>query len=587
MIRNNLQNDLGAVMAEARRGRHKATLKLAKSGMKRHPKHPAFPELAGVALCAIGREREAVAHYKRALQIDPSLINIRRNLALALIVLKEFEQAARHLTKVVEIAPDDSGAWHYLAVSHLEIGENEEGLKASDRANELSPDNVEMLETRTELKKRLGRNRSALEDCNHALTLDPNRALLWNKLSKLHSAGGNVPAALKAAERANELVPEQLDTLNILTREQSAGGKMEEAIANAHRALELYPHETLLIELLSRLHGAEQNAEFQSYAESEFKKAKRGTNNRARIGFACSYIAKSLKDAEKEAKYLKMSNDMLARLFPYETDRETERNKVLLSLFSKPIVSFQGSVPTTPSPIYVVGLPRSGTTLTEAVIGAHPQVNAMGERHVTSMFFNVLDGKREFDQELVESFKEIDADDRYEKSAELPFYVDKMPANFRFIGLIKAIYPDARFVNLVRDPRDVALSMWRANFGEGNIPYTYDQKAMAHYFNIYRQTIRHWHTLFPGEILDLPYSDLTADPVGMSQKIADHCRLEWAPEMARPDLHAGEVRTFSIHQLRQPVHQRSVGGWRKCADMLSEVISGLNPELWPEIVQDP
>lgn len=587
MIRNNLQNDLGAVVAEARKGRHKATLKLAKTGMKKHPRHPAFPEFAGIALCAIGREKEAVLHYKRALKLDPSLINVRRNLAQALIVTKDFEQAARQLDKVVQATPDDAAAWHYLAIAHLEAGEFEEGLKASDRANALSPDNVEMLEIRTELKKQLEKYRSALEDCKQAMDLDPNRAVLWIKLSHLCSASNDIAGAIEAAKRADELEPDNFETLQILVKEQSAGGMMEDAVKDGHRALAVSPYASGLIESLSRFHSAEQNARFKDYAETAFKKARRGSNDQARIGFALSYIAKSMKDAKAEAEYLKVANDLVARRTPYNVEQETQRNERLLSLFPEPTTSFQDIAPKSPRPVYVVGLPRSGTTLTEAVLGAHPDVDAMGERSVSGLFYDVLDGNRAFDQEIVKEFIEKDENDRYENSAERPVYADKLPANFRLIGFIKAVYPEARFINLVRDPRDVALSMWRANFKEGNIVYTYDQKAMAHYFGIYRQTIAHWHRLFPGEILDLPYSDLTADPVTMSQNIAEHCHLEWVPEMARPDLHAGEVRTFSIHQLRQPVHQRSVGGWRKQKDMLAEFIDHLDPDLWPEIVQDP
>jgi len=168
-----------------------------------------------------------------------------------------------------------------------------------------------------------------------------------------------------------------------------------------------------------------------------------------------------------------------------------------------------------------------------------------------------------------------------ELPAGVSAFTDKMPENYRLIGFLKTVHPGARFVHLRRDPRDVALSMWRGHFSGSALNYTYDLRAMAHRFNLYAEIMAFWHRLLPGQILDLPYEEMTADPEVASRTLAAHCGLDWVPQMARPDETAEAVLTSSAGQLRQPVHRRSVGAWRTHAEALAPFIAGLDPALWP------
>ena len=162
-------------------------------------------------------------------------------------------------------------------------------------------------------------------------------------------------------------------------------------------------------------------------------------------------------------------------------------------------------------------------------------------------------------------------------------YVDKMPENYRLIGFLLSAYPDCRIVHLRRDPRDTALSMWKAHLDGTALSYIHDLKAMAHRFNLYAETMRHWHRIFPGRIFDLRYEAMVQDVAAASRELADRCGLEWSPAMARPDLSTEQILTATATQLRQPVHTRSIGRWRQHAGTLAPFIEGLDPELWPEI----
>ena len=172
---------------------------------------------------------------------------------------------------------------------------------------------------------------------------------------------------------------------------------------------------------------------------------------------------------------------------------------------------------------------------------------------------------------------------RPDLAPDTTIWVDKMPENYRLIGFLLTAYPNARIVNLIRDPRDVALSMWRAHFSGTALNYTYDLRAMAHRFNLYARAMAHWRRVFPGAILDLAYEDLVQDVDTASRRLAAFCGLDRHPAMLRPDLAAGQILTHSAGQLRQPVHARSIGGWRRHADELAPFIAGLDPALWPQV----
>jgi hypothetical protein len=162
-------------------------------------------------------------------------------------------------------------------------------------------------------------------------------------------------------------------------------------------------------------------------------------------------------------------------------------------------------------------------------------------------------------------------------------FVDKMPANYRLIGYLATALPEARFVHLLRDPRDVALSIWRTHFPAAAMGFTADLEAIAQMANLYRRYMAHWQALFPERILDVPYAELVQDIEGWSRRLAEHCGLDWVPEMAAPEKNPGAVRTASVNQVRQGVHSRSVGAWRKHAEALAPFVAALDPALWPEL----
>lgn len=162
-------------------------------------------------------------------------------------------------------------------------------------------------------------------------------------------------------------------------------------------------------------------------------------------------------------------------------------------------------------------------------------------------------------------------------------YVDKMPGNYAHLGDIARAFPNARIIDVNRDPRDTALSMWREYFGAEGMFYTHDLEWLAAEANRYRAYMRHWDRLLPGRIHHMRYEDLVTGFATHTRALADHCGLRFEDAMLHPHLTPGAVRTAAQLQVRQPVHAGSIGKWAAAGPHLTRFVDALDPDLWPDL----
>lgn len=579
-----LASELQTATQLAQQGRHKAAFKAARIGMKRYKSHPAFPNLAGVAACALGKERDAVPLFQMALKLEPGFVDARRNLGQALLALERPEAAMRHLSDVLAQRPKDHVAHYVMAAAQSRAGAYAAARETLNALAALGPMNANALALRSEVYDCLGHTQLALEDVSQALGKTPDSASLWARQSELYAKQAQPEQALQSIERAITC-NSQDDALQLrLVAQLLAMGQLEEALARLRQVLDRSPENVAAIEQMAKI-GTDADREIL-LERAEALRSRRTMPPDARGAVAFALASLSQPGSKEEAAYLSEGNRTMARLAPYDRSREETLNAAIVAKTRARLPEPQLLNPRPVRPIFVLGLPRSGTTLTEAVLGAHPAVVAMGERHTPDLLLPFVRDERRFDATSAAQFVEEDQSALPELPDGTQAYVDKMPENHRWVGFLKSAYPDCRIIHMRRDPRDIALSMWRSRFPTGAMGYTYDWKAMAHRFNLYAQIMAHWNGLYPGAILELRYEALVTDIEEQSRRVAEFCDLNWVEEMTRPDLHAGQVRTQSVYQLRQPVHRRSVGRWKRDVAMLEPFLAELETTLWPDVSED-
>ena len=232
-----------------------------------------------------------------------------------------------------------------------------------------------------------------------------------------------------------------------------------------------------------------------------------------------------------------------------------------------------------PQPIFIIGMPRSGTTLLDRILSNHSQVKSAGELDdFGRQLRRAADHRVTLDEKILERLPNLDyaeigrgylAQSQW-RAPDARFFIDKLPRNWMLAGMMRRALPQARILNLVREPMDVCFSNYRAMLGD-SFPYSYQLDSLTQHYLQYRRVLAHWHSAMPGQILDVNYGDLVREPEETARKVFAFCGLDWEPGCADLTRNTSVVATLSMVQVREPIHTRSFEEWRPYEKYLAEV----------------
>jgi len=496
-------------------GKVEAALSETKRATRLAPTMPDAWFCHGLSLQAAGKATEAATAYEQCLRLDANHDGARGNLALLLSGLGYYESAAEHLGRLA--AAGRAQPWQRIGLAQLLLstGRTQEARAMLDGLSEAA-DSADYLLIHAQLCLTEGRLGEARDAFRACLARDPAAPDAQVGLTQLEQS---------ESERSAQLA--QLDA--ILTRPRP---DWQQRVLLAARAI-----------LLEKL-GRPQEA-FTAYAEA------------AQAGLAALRKAGRAYDRRQEEGFA----EALVRAFP--------QAKVIE----------EGPLPAPPGLIFIVGMPRSGTTLTEQMLARHPLVHGAGELPDADSV--LLRARREGYpdlpapemQALAEKLRARFRD--HLASHGKPRLVDKMPANYWHVGMLAAAFPQARFLHMIRDPADTCLSCWQQTFAFAMQPWQHDFDELAHAHVLKDRLMAHWQAILPDRILPLRYEELVADPVGQSQRLAQFLGLDWRPEMADPSGATGRIATASVLQARRPVYTSSVGRLAKYGPGAQALIDAL------------
>lgn len=232
------------------------------------------------------------------------------------------------------------------------------------------------------------------------------------------------------------------------------------------------------------------------------------------------------------------------------------------------------------TPIFILGMPRTGTTLLERILGGHPQIALCGELNDFRMQYKWVSDHfclGFFDRSAVQQIDKVDyhqLGQRYLQHVAWrvsgsAYFTDKNPGNFMMAGLILRALPQARIIHLRRNPMDSCFSNLKELFGSNAHPYSYGFSDLATHYRNYSRLMSHWHDLAPGQILDLNYEDMVSDPDAAARRVMSYCGLSYQPSQIRVESNPSPVSTASSAQVRQPIHARNIDGWKRYARQLA------------------
>jgi tetratricopeptide (TPR) repeat protein len=467
----------------------------------------------GQALQQQGHLAEAIACYSRAAQLDPRSPRFETFWASALAEQENYAAAAEHYRKALALAPDHVEAWQGLGNVLLEQGDFTAALEHFETALRLRPNDAETLVSRAAARAELGQLEQAQADYRAALQHDPEHAGAWSVL---------------ATHLRDRLPPEDVAAMEaLLAREHLSDWRralLHHGLAHVYDARGQYAW------------AAEHATQGNAYRRQVWQRQGKTYNRQEHSAFV----------------------DFLIACFSREWFERT-----------------RGWGWDTTMPIFVVGMPRSGTTLVEQILASHPQVHGAGELTTTKDVIDLLPRWMPCRQppplcltEVTAAVTHRAAEEHLTRLRQLQPHarhiVDKMPDNYLWLGWLATLFPNARFVYVRRDDRDVALSCWFTNFKQ--IRWACDQEDIAARIRDHHRIMEHWQTVLPVPLFRVDYESLVLQPESTARQLLDYCGLEWHPNCLAFYRTPRPVRTASLAQVRQPIYQHSLHRWRHYLD---------------------
>ena len=574
--------------------------------------------LAGV-LVRLGRAAEAVTHYERAQAIKPDDALTPFNLGVAYEALDRPEDALTQYQRAVALRPDLPAAHNNLGSVLDQLGRSTEAIECYERSLALDPNFAQAHFNLGKWLQARGRHDTAAVHYENFIALSPDAAEAHNNLGSAYQKLGRIAEAIAHYERALGLSPGFVEALNNLGNARVALGRLPEAIALYERALAVRPdcadthyHLGGALEAMGQFEDAErayERAIARAPARAEFHLALAqlepfragdprldalealandtgALTEEGKIArhFALAKAYADLGQHQQSFDHLLEGNRRKRQLVCYDEAATLRLFDDIKAVFSAAVMGAKaGAGDPCAVPIFVVGMPRSGTTLVEQILASHSKVFGAGERddfEIAAMALSGANGKRFpqlVDAIASDALRELGSGYVARLRAAAPTaerIVDKMPSNFSLVGLIHLALPQARIIHVRRDPIDTCFSCFSLLFSEQ--PHTYDLGELGRYYRAYAALMAHWRAVLPpGVMLEVRYEDVVADLEAQARAILMHCGLDW--EEACLSFHRIErpVTTASAWQVRQPIYRSSVGRWQPYASALKPLLAAL------------
>jgi len=567
------------------------------------------------------RYEEALELYNRALKVKPDFVDVERQRNQTLIQLSQLEPLLEEYFELIQKEPEEP--LHRIKLANLLIQADRyaqaesilmEGIIRFPWVVDFRLTLIETLFAQTKhyragmlLNQWLNEDRAWLEDerikdkknAELLLRLCLNEARIESHfyevaerdmveleeeakdhpryyivLARLKVEQMKAEEAVEILKEARERFPAHLGILNLLAHTLTSLGRLDEGKEVSETIAAINPMSVVQ-------HVEDNDYEAEDYEITMLEQLTKSTvlprENRASAAFTLHKVLQKKKEYDQAFDVLIEANELIKPTLDYDWRVHRDQISRTLKIFTPELVEkLHGSGHPSRRPIFVLGMPRSGTTLTEQILAAHSKVFGAGElgwlTKITRLMPKVVPSRRgwpeameDMNEEYLKSAGQYYLDKIAELDREHAHVVDKMPHNFDYVGLIALMYPNVKIIHLDRDPRDVAISNYQQNFAakHGLMGFAFDLRWIGEMLNDHTRIMQHWHELFPGRIFELNYQKLVENPEEVIRELLDFCELPWEDSVLRFYENKTQVRTASIRQVRKKIYTTSKEKWRR------------------------
>jgi tetratricopeptide (TPR) repeat protein len=574
-------NLLGVVLL--RRRHFEEALGFLRSAAQANPADPDTHNNLGLALSGLHRYEEAIAAFQRSLQGNGRQPQALNNLGNALAAMDRHSEALQSFERALALQPAFADCLHNLAVSLLATERSKAALKAIGEAVRLEPGRSPFLNTRAEILMREARYDEAHTCLQDAIAIDGSLQARIN-LSTVLKQQGRYRDAVDTLEDVLREAPSHAEAHHHLGVLHEQLGDSGAAAAAFRRAIAHNPRHASAYYQLSKLRNerltpAEQQAIQSLLVDSGYLELLRPP-----LLFALGCEAEKDRDYAASMALFKQAQAIKARRNPYD-HRAAEAfreacERVFPLAHTPPIAPQQDD----PVPVFVIGMPRSGTTLTEQILTSHSEISGAGEVGFVNRLVERLtassgapypDCAAALDARRATGLRQWYFSHMRQRCGDAAYVVDKNPLNYNFVGFIATLFPEARIVYCRRNPADNCVSIFRLPFDD-NQGYSHDLAALGHCYRAHTALMQLWESHYAANILTLDYEHTVEDLQGSAQRMADFLGLPLEASMLRFFDNQRAVLTPSAEQVRQGLYSTSVGMWRRYGDAISPLLEALD-----------
>jgi tetratricopeptide (TPR) repeat protein len=606
---------LGAILSAA--GRFDEAKALMKRSLELKPDDFVYLENYISLLTLAGDFAEALELSRKAIALQPRNPNVLYLHAVSLQKLSLLDEARENFATLRRLAPGHLPGRKEFAVTLARRGEIREAMQVTEALIAEQPRFADAYLVRANLHAIQGRLGLAVADYERALALQPAGHEARHGDGRALDTAGQYGNATAAYYRPIAPRPDQEGALigrgNVLKQM----GRLPEALASYDKAIALGGDSEAngwtaragalaeageakdAIEILRRVIGKGRRTGVAWLALADLVKFEPGDPSLAAmeaqlvtqegrdhdeivaLHFALGKAYLDLDDTQNAFDHLDAGNRMKRAQLDCDVEAERADMTAIAAGFPEEIFArFAGAGAPVQSPIFIVGMPRSGTTLMEQILASHPAIHGAGELPYLPQIVGEIGGVAEAAGKLTAPDLPRLGEAYLARVGPLPEgktrFVDKLPHNFLNVGLIRLILPAARIIHARRDPVDTCLSCYSKSFSGANVPYAYDLGELGRFHRAYQGLMAHWREVLPEDaMLEVDYEDVVADLEGQARRIVAYCGLEWDARCLEFHRTRRIVHTASLNQVRKPIYRGSVGRWRRHAARLEPLLRAL------------
>ena len=559
------------------KGKFKQLMKECDIALKDYPKSYILYNIIGLTHAVLGSLDASIKNYKKAINLNPYHAETYYNLAVVLQEHNMLSKAIEAYGNALNLKPNYLQAHYNKGNAFKDLGETEKAISSYQRALEINPDYTEALNNMGNAFKDLGETEKAIEFYEKALDIDPNYAQAYYNMGNAFKNLGLTEKAISSYKKVLFFEPDHADAYNNMGNALKDLGRVDDAISAYKNLITFQPDYSNAHRSLSKLQKySPRNAHFKQVK----KLYKKSLSDEAKCNFGYA-LAKMYEDVGKiklAFEHFSTANALRKRSLKYSIYKDQELFKKIKQL--RPNLKKTSSQIQTRSskfiPIFILGMPRSGTTLVEQIISSHSKVTGAGELPYISKYgHSLVTIPNEITKNNILDFRDKYFSKLVRRADNKRLITDKMPQNFLYLHLICSVFREAKIIHVYRDPRATCWSNFTHYFTSDNLGFSYDLQDVVLYYQMYFDLMQFWLNDYGDRIYSLDYDNLTKNQEQETRRLIKYLGITWENKCLSPEKNERSVMTASQQQVRKKVYTGSSEAWRKYEPYLDGVFDGL------------